>query len=243
MVYGVANNKMGSMIRCIIVDDEPRAVDILRQYTARISFLEIEAACTDPIEAAALIKSRKPDLLFLDIEMPEVNGIQLARCAGRPPLVIFTTAYSKYAVEGFNLNAVDYLLKPFGFERFRQAIYRANELLEARQDLSASNGPGDACIIVNAEYQKTRILLADILFIEAMDKYVRIHTSLRRIMTLMALKNLERMLPPEHFIRIHKSFIVPINRITSFNRQQIILNEISLPVGRAYADDLIKRLQ
>ncbi|WP_158522874.1 LytR/AlgR family response regulator transcription factor [Geofilum rhodophaeum] len=231
------------MIRCIIVDDEPRAVDILRQYAARISFLEIEAACTDPIEAAALIKSRKPDLLFLDIEMPEVNGIQLARSAGRPPLVIFTTAYSKYAVEGFNLNAVDYLLKPFGFERFYQAIYRANEIIEARHDVSASNGPGDAFIIVNAEYQKIRILLADILFIESMDKYVRIHTSLRKIMTLMALKNLERMLPLEHFVRIHKSFIVPINRITSFNRQQIMLNEISLPVGRAYVDDLTKRLQ
>lgn len=229
-------------IRCLAVDDEPFALEMIREFIGRVPFLVLEAATSDPLEAMALIRKDPPDLLFLDIEMPEISGIELAQTSGHPPYIIFTTAYSQYAVEGFNLNAIDYLLKPYSFERFLKAAHKALDTVKAMQ--SPPPGAGlHGSITVKVSYQNVRIELTDILWIEAMDNYVRIHTGKKVHTTLQSLKSISSLLPPEYFCRIHKSFIVAISGIKSFNRDQVTLEGQKLPVGRAYAAEFLKRMK
>lgn len=223
------------MIRCVAVDDEPRALDIFQDFAARVPFLKLEAVCNDPLEAFAIIKSIKPDLLFLDIQMPEISGIRLAKEVERPPYVIFVTAFSKYAVEGFNLDAIDFLLKPYSFERFYKAVTKAAETIELHQ--RAVDFPkADDYIVVKSEYQNRKINLDDILFVEAMDNYVKIHTSESVILTLMNLKSISALLPQSRFIRIHKSFLISRSKINVFTRNYVIIGQKQVPVGRAYAN-------
>lgn len=229
-------------LRCLAVDDEPFALEMIREFIGRVPFLVLGAATSNPLEAMALIRKDPPDLLFLDIEMPEISGIELAQASGHPPYIIFTTAFSQYAVEGFNLNAIDYLLKPYSFERFLKAAHKALDTIKAIQ--SPPNGPVlHGSITVKVGYQNLRIELIEILWIEAMDNYVRIHTRKKIHTTLQSLKSISALLPPEYFCRIHKSFIVAISGIQSFNRDQVILEGQKLPVGRAYAAEFLKRMK
>lgn len=227
------------MIRCVAVDDEPRALEILKSFADRVPFLKIEAACTDPLEAFSIIKNIKPDLLFLDIQMPEITGIRLAEEVDRPPYIIFVTAFSKYAVEGFNLDALDFLLKPYSFDRFFKAVTKAKETIELRLKIQ-EKPEEDGYIIVKSDYHNQKIYFAEILFIEAMDNYVKIHTPLKIYITLMNLKAIAEMLPSSRFIRIHKSFIVSESKINVFTRNYVVINQKQIPVGRAYASSFVE---
>ncbi len=227
------------ILRCLAVDDEPFALEILRDFVARVPFLRMEAACLDPLEALALIQQAHPDILFLDIEMPEISGLRMAEVVKSPPYIIFTTAYSEYAVEGFNLSALDYLLKPYSFERFLKAVTKAREAIRLQQQITAPLQEQD-CIIIKTGYQNLRVNLSDILFVEAMDNYVRIFTPLKTHTTLMSMKAIVELLPHIRFVRIHKSFIINIQKITTFTREQVSIGKKQLPVGRAYSSQFLE---
>jgi DNA-binding LytR/AlgR family response regulator len=222
------------MIRCIAIDDEPLAVILLKEYISRVSFLQLVASFTDAVEAKAFLEKEKVDLIFLDIQMPDINGIQFYDSMTEKPMVIFTTAFSEYAVEGFNVNAVDYLLKPFEYHRFVQAVYKAKEYYEfsINQEIQFTS------IFVKADYQLVKINLKDILFIEGLDDYIRIHLSENKnILTLMSLKAIAEKLPSHEFMRIHRSYIVPLGRIEKISSRKIEINGKEIPVGNSYAEE------
>jgi DNA-binding LytR/AlgR family response regulator len=230
------------MLHCIAVDDEPFALEILRDYAERVPFLKLEATYTDPLEAMTVIHRIHPDLLFLDVQMPEFSGIRIAEIVKRPTYIIFTTAYSQYAVEGFNLNALDYLLKPYSFERFLKAVVKAEEIIQLQKQ-QISPQPENEYIIVKAGYQNLKIFLADIQYIEAMDNYVRIFTPLKTYTTLLSMKSIAEMLPVNQFVRIHKSFIISIPKVNTFTREMVAIGKKKIPVGRAYSSFFIATMK
>ena len=208
-------------MKCIAIDDEPIALSILRQYCQRSGDLELETY-SDPVVGMRAVERVKPDLLFLDIQMGEIRGIELAREIPKGTFLVFTTAYARYAVDGFDLNAVDFLHKPFSFGRFCQAVEKVRQL-KTLQELSREPVLTDEEITVKVEYKNIRIRLAEIIYIEAMDNYVRIHLLHgRQILSQISLKNLLELLPKE-FVRIHKSFVVPLYRVESYSRTGITL--------------------
>ncbi len=229
-------------LRCIAIDDEPFALKMLEDYCCRVPFLELLKAFNNPFEALAYLNHNKPDLIFMDIHMPGISGIQLAKKTENKPLIIFTTAHSKYAVDSYELNAIDYLLKPFDFERFFKAVSKAKEQKELRE--IKKSGPPDAeSIVIKVEYKNVKILLNDILYIEALDNYVRINTSEKSYLSLQNLKAISCILPKNNFLRIHKSYIVSLSKISYFTREQITIGDISIPVGRTYADSFISAMK
>jgi DNA-binding LytR/AlgR family response regulator len=225
------------MIRCIAVDDEPLAINLLKEYIAKVSFLELVATFTDAVEAGQFLAREKVDLVFLDIQMPDGNGISFYDGLPDKPMVVFTTAFSQYAVEGFNVNAIDYLLKPFEYDRFLKAAYKVKEYYEftRNQEIQLSS------IFVKADYQLVKINLKDILFIEGLDDYIRIHLSgNRNTLTLMSLKAIAEKLPPQEFVRVHRSFIIPISKIEKLSSKKIEIGGREIPVGISYAEAFFK---
>jgi DNA-binding LytR/AlgR family response regulator len=225
------------MIRCIVLDDEPLAVSLLKEFISRVSFLELVGSFTDAVEAKAFLEKEKTDLVFLDIQMPDINGIQFYQSLTDKPMVIFTTAFSQYAVEGFNLNAADYLLKPFEYHRFVQAVYKVKEYYDftMNQEMQLTS------IFVKADYQLVKINLKDILFIEGLDDYIRIHLSENKnILTLMSLKAIAEKLPLNEFVRIHRSYIVPLSRIEKIGSRKIEVAGKEIPVGNSYAEEFFR---
>jgi two-component system LytT family response regulator len=222
------------MLRCIIIDDEPLPIELLSAYASRISELKLEATFNDPLEAQDYISKNHVDLIFLDIEMPHLNGIDLLKSLPVKPMAIFTTAYPEFAVDGFELNAIDYLLKPFDFERFKKAVEKAKEYMEF-SNRPKGNEP-DAFIFVKSEYKAVKINLKDILYIEGMDSYVKIFAGGKPVLSLMSMKNLLEMLPQKEFIRVHRSYIVPISKVQSIRNKQIKIGEKLIPVGGTYEE-------
>jgi len=225
------------MIRCIIIDDEPLAVKLVKEYMTRVSFLELAGTFTDAIEAGRFLEKEKIDLLFLDIQMPDINGIQFYDSLKDKPMVIFTTAFSEYAVEGFNVNAIDYLLKPFEYDRFLKSVYKAKEYYEfiRSQEVQLTS------IFVKSDYQLVKINLKDVLLIEGLDDYIRIHLpNNKTILTLMSLKAIAEKLPAQEFVRIHRSYIVPLSKIEKVSSKKIEIAGKEIPVGISYADDFFK---
>ncbi len=220
------------MIRCIAIDDEPLALQLIAEYASKIPFLKLQETFTDTDEARSWLQQNDTDLLFLDIQMPDINGVQLYKVLTKKPLVIFTTAYSEYAVDGFNVDAVDYLLKPFEFDRFLKAAYKANEYL----DFLSSQEMQLASIFVKVDYQLMKINLKDIDLIEGLDDYIRIHTKPKSVLTLMTLKSLQEKLHPKEFLRVHRSYIVPVNKIESFGKNKIKVGGKDIPIGSSYTE-------
>jgi DNA-binding LytR/AlgR family response regulator len=220
------------MIRCIAIDDEPLALRLISEYASRIPFITLEQTFTNPDEASKWMQQNPVDLLFLDIQMPDVNGIQFYKSLSHKPQVIFTTAYSEYAVEGFNVDAVDYLLKPFEYDRFLKAVYKAKEYMEflTNQDLQL------ASIFVKVDYQLMKINLKEIELVEGLDDYIRIHIKPRAVLTLMTLKSLQEKLPASEFVRLHRSYIVPISKIESYGKNKLRVAGKEIPVGSSYGD-------
>ena len=235
-------------IRCLVVDDEELARTLLETFIGRVPGLVIEALCANPLEAMTALRQRPVDLLFLDIQMPELTGIEFLRTLQHKPVVIFTTAYSDYALEGYSLDVTDYLLKPFSFERFLQAVNKATSVLQARALADREPAPVSAPppekdhVLVKADHKIHRIRFGDILYIQGMREYVAFHTVSGRILSLNSLKNLEEELPSDRFIRIHKSYIVAIDKIATLEGNTLHVGKEKLPVGASYREALVGKV-
>ncbi len=242
------------MLRVIAIDDEPLALRQIEAYIARTEMLELVGRFRDALSAEEFLRSNSIDLIFCDINMPELSGVDFIRhlqerMDGVAPMVIFTTAYSEYAVEGFRLDAVDYLLKPFPYSDFRQAAQRAYSLFmlrqghghEAESELVAESmyaNSLDGSISIKADYKVTLVKLRDIIYLESEGEYVRIHIEgLRPITTLARLKNMETLLPSSHFVRTHRSYIINVNFVKSYERGRVyISDDYYLPIGQSYRE-------
>lgn len=227
-------------MKCLAIDDEPLALDIIKDFCSKIEFIQLVAACTNPVEAIRILNEHKIDLIFLDIQMPNITGLEFIRAINKPPLIVFTTAYSNYALDGFELNAIDYLVKPFAFERFFRAINKASEILHlrsnkiVRQIPSVVNLSTPEYIMIKVEYSTVKIELDKILFIEGLKDYVKIYNTSKLLLTKTTLKNLEEKLPQHEFLRVHKSFIISFSKIDSIENNRILIGERRIPVGNQY---------
>lgn len=226
---------------CLIADDEKLARELIKDYIAQIDQLDLKAECKDGVEVIKALQNQKIDILFLDIQMPHLKGTEVVKSVGdKLPAVIFTTAYDQYAVQAFDLQAVDYLLKPFGFERFVAAV---NKAIDKLSKVSKADSPTKSeYMMVKSDYKLVKVKFEDIVYIESLREYVRIHTTNDKIMTLDTMKNMEELLPADLFIRIHKSFIVAFDKIKALHGNQVDIDDkITLPVGRTYKQELIDK--
>ena len=217
---------------CLALDDEPLALQLLASYTRQLPILSPQGFFNNPDEAQKRLSAGDIDLLFLDIQMPDISGLQFLKKLTNPPIVIFTTAYAEFAVDGFNLNAVDYLLKPFDFDRFAKAVQKA---CDYRQFLNHQKNEGATSLFVKVEYSIVQIPFDDIVFIEGFDDYIKIHTAGKLILTLLSLKNVLKLLPAQRFLRVHRSFIVAVDKIKYVRAQKITIESREIPVGSTYA--------
>ncbi len=226
------------MISCIAIDDEPLALQLINQYCEKIPFLQLKKVFTNPDEAKAYLLANKTDLIFLDIQMPDINGVQFYKNLLHKPAVIFTTAFKDYAVDGFNVDAIDYLLKPFEYDRFLKAAYKAKEYIDflSSQDLQLNS------LYIKVNYEMMKINLKDIDLIEALDDYIKIHIKPTPVLTLMTLKNMQEKLPQKEFVRVHRSYIVPINKVEKFSKNKLVVAGKEIPIGSSYADAYDKLL-
>jgi len=224
----------------IIVDDEKPAIKILSQFAAKIPFLKLRTATTNPFEALELLSVEKIDLLLTDIEMPDLSGVALVRSLEQKPLVIFTTAYENYALQGYELDIVDYLVKPIRFERFLKAINKANKLFNLNQQFDDKKNV--EFLTIKVEYKTVKIALNDILYIEGLKDYVKIYCANEMYLTRLNLKGIASKLPPQDFLRIHRSFIVGLSKIKSFQKSQILIANKSLPIGNSYRAAILQKL-
>lgn len=236
---------MTKKIRCIIVDDEPMAREILENHLRKIETVEIVALCKNAVEAFNVISSQPVDLVFLDINMPEISGLSFAKSINNAVKVIFTTAYREYAVDGFDLQAVDYLLKPISFGRLMQSI---NKYLSENQQMTleepAKIEPEKSeSIFVRSDRKMIKINFPEILYIESLADYIKIHLVDKTIVTRETISSIEAKLPKQDFLRVHRSFIVAINAIDSFTAEIIEIGKKQIPVSRSYKDAVLKRLQ
>lgn len=237
-------------IRCLIVDDEELARRLLETYIGRLPFLELVGQCKNPLEAMSVLRSQAVDVLFLDIQMPELSGVDFLRTLSTKPLTILTTAYADYALEGYTLDVVDYLLKPIGFERFVQAVNRAGDRLAPRAVAPAVAVPvmtepaaTKDFILVKSDHKLHRLAYDDILYIESMREYVAYHTaSTGRIVSLGSLKALETELPAERFVRIHKSYMIALDKFKLLEGNILHVGSVRLPIGSMYKDEVVKRV-
>lgn len=230
------------MIRCLIVDDEPYARKLLEEFIRKTEELTLVASAKNAMEARAILAKQKVDLLFLDIQMPELTGIDFLKASARPPLVVFTTAYAEYALEGFELDAVDYLLKPFDFNRFLKAVNRITERFQNKQtNSSPANATNKEYIFIKDGTRLVKIDLNSILYIKGSREYVTFVTKTSKTMTLMTMKQLEEELS-EDFVRIHNSFIVRLAAVDSISKDEVMIGREALPIGTTYKKLLLQRL-
>ncbi len=226
------------MIRAIAIDDEPPALRIIERFAAGMEQLQLLRTFTNPSEALQFLQDEKVDLLFLDIQMPSVSGLDFYKSLQGGPMVIFTTAYSEFAVEGFNLQAIDYLLKPFTRERFEQAVEKAVNTLSYRQQIASG---GQQFISIRADYSTHRVSLSDIRYIEGLDDYLKIHLeSARPIVARLTMKAMVEMLPAGAFMRVHRSYIIPLQRITMVRNKTIYIGDVQIPIGGSYEEAFFK---
>lgn len=231
-------------LNCVIVDDEYLAIQVLEEYARQNGELTVSATFIKPQEALAYLQSNKVDVLFLDIQMPQWDGFDLLKQLPAPPLVVFTTARHDYAVKAFDLEVLDYLVKPIPYERFEQAVKRADEYTRLKNIVMKENATPLDYLMIKADYRTYKIPLNQIEYIEGLSEYLKIHTEGKTYITLLALKDLIEQLPAGQFVRIHKSFIVPMAQIQSYNHSQIILAKgKALPVGRAYKEEFVEKMK
>ncbi len=229
-----------SPVRCVIVDDEPLAVGLLAQYVEKTPGLTVVFKTTHVLEALQVIEQGEADLLFLDIHMPDLSGMQFMKLIGNRCKVILTTAYTAYALEGYEHDVVDYLLKPFSFDRYMMAVIKAKERLEARQPAVVKEMPDH--IFIRAEYRIQKLDLDSIFYIEALRDYIGFHTPGGKILSLESMKKMEATLPAEKFIRIHKSYIINRNKIEFLDRGKVVINGQYLPVGETYREKFMAQI-
>ena len=226
--------------RCYIVDDEPLAIKVIEQHLSKFNQFEICGSSTDPIEAYSALKSLQPDLLFLDIEMPELNGLELIESIQTKPEIIITTAYREYAVESFELNVLDYLVKPIPFKRFIKAIDKFLGLKVQNQPSPVSSRKD--FLYVKADRKTHKVELASILYIEGVKDYVKIVMKDQRILTKGSIGNFYKKLPQDQFTRIHKSFVVAKDKISAFSTHDVEIGEVEIPIGRVFKEAFLREM-
>lgn len=230
-------------IRALIIDDEPLARNVILQYSKKIENLEIVCSCEEAMHAFEVINKEQVDLLFLDINMPTISGISFLKALKNPPLVIFTTAYTEYALEGYELNAIDYLKKPFSFERFLIAIQKATDLLRLMSkdnvvsDAITTPTDADDYMFIKANKKTYKISFKDILFIEGLGDYIKIHLVGQKIVANLTMKKIQDILPKADFYRIHKSFIIALKKIEVIEGNLVIINQNKIPIGNNFRQD------
>jgi DNA-binding LytR/AlgR family response regulator len=238
-------------IRCIIVDDEELARQLLEGYVNKIPYLKLVRTCKNSLEAMDCLQGEPVDLMFLDIQMPELTGIEFLQTLHKKPVVIFTTAYKEYALEGYELDVIDYMLKPISFERFLQGVNKAAEHIKMKiaaeaqtqsSPISAKGNEKGDHIILKADHKFHKIFLDDILYIEGLKEYVTFYTTGRKIIVLESLKKLETDLPSDKFMRIHKSYIINTDKVKTLYGNQVLIGETYVPIGKSYAEEAKKRL-
>ena len=230
-------------IRCLAIDDEPLALQQLVAYIKKVPFLELQAQCQSAMEARAFLENDTVDAIFCDINMPDLNGMDFVKSLASPPLIIFTTAYSEYAVEGFRVNAVDYLLKPFGLQEFQRAANRLKERLEGQRERfegqkEATEGQEGQDIFLKTDYRIVKVSIPDIRYVEAMSEYLKVWVEgmPKPIITLLSMKKMEERLP-DGFMRIHRSYIINLSKIQEVNKNRVIMDaQTFLPIGDMYKE-------
>ena len=229
------------MLRCLAVDDEPLALELLEDNIRKIPFLQLVGSCNNPIQAMKILQDKPVDLIFLDIQMPGLTGLQFIQGLTNKPMIILITAYEKYALESYNLDVVDYLVKPVSLERFMKACNKAQELFLLKN--SGTNAGGAAhpgYFFVNVDYSLVKVVTKDIVWIEGLKDYIKIHlkSSNRPLITRVSMKSIEEQLPVSEFLRIHKSYIVSIEHITAVRKNSVFIGEMELPVGDSYRESI-----
>ncbi|MEO6489823.1 MAG: LytTR family DNA-binding domain-containing protein [Ferruginibacter sp.] len=233
-------------IICLAVDDEPPALEVLKKFITSVHSLELAATCNDAVEAINFLQVNPVDLLFLDIRMPELLGTDFIRSIKNPPKVIFTTAYRKYAIEGFELDAVDYLLKPISFDRFLKAVSKVMQTPLAQsksEDLQLNIKASSEFINFRSERRMIKVALQDILYVESLKDYIKVVTFTSTVVTKQSISSLEDLLPKERFIRIHRSFIVALDKVESYNHELVWIAKQELPISRMYRHEVSKTLR
>ena len=231
-----------TILKCIAVDDEPLALKLVQTFIEQTPFLELTASCDNAVEAMTTIKEKEPDLVFLDINMPNLTGMELARLLqeqpGSTPKIVFTTAYNHYAIEGYKVNAVDYLLKPFSYEEFLRAASKVLQINEESSNHYQSITTDDDSFFLKVEYQWIRISLKEVLYIESLKDYVKVHLvdSQKTVLSLISLKALEEKLPSAKFMRIHRSYIVSLDKINAISKNSVFIGKTEITVGEQYKE-------
>ncbi len=225
-------------LQCMIVDDEPLARKGLEEYCADIDFLEVAAVCDNPVQAVTQLQQQPVHLLLLDIQMPRINGLDLLRSLPQPPLVIFTTAHPEYALQGFELDVIDYLLKPIAFERFLKAALKARSYFELQQRPATTNA--NAYFFIKCDNGLERIYFDDILYAEALQNYVVLHTPQRKYITYLTFKAVEDYLPAQQFLRVHKSYIIALSKIERIAGNDLVIGPHNIPVSRHLKDNVME---
>ncbi len=235
-------------LKCLIVEDEELARDLLEKFIGKLPHLEIVGKCENPLLAMEVLQREKVDILFLDIQMPELTGVEFLKILSDKPEVIFTTAYPSYALEGYQLDITDYLLKPFSFERFAQAVQKASDLIRLKTNAAQRIPTADPTstppyLLVNSEHKVIKIKHSDIRYIEAMREYVAYHThSQGRILSLMSLKKLEANLPDPPFVRIHKSYIINVDAVGALEGNMVHIGKDRIPIGASFKEAVMEKI-
>ena len=234
------------MIRCMAIDDEPLALQQIAAYIGKVPFLELAAQCQSALEAHAFLQHDTVDVIFCDINMPDLNGMDFIKALAAPPLVVFTTAYAEYAVEGFKVNAVDYLLKPFGLQDVMRTANRIQERLQPLRPLTSHPSPltseNDNIIFLKTDYRIVKVTISDIRYVEAMSEYLKVYLEggAKPIVTLLSMKKMEERLP-DYFMRIHRSYIINLTKVQEVNKNRVIMDsETYLPIGDMYKETFQK---
>ncbi len=233
-------------IRCLIVDDEPPAREIIRRYVQEIPTLQLMGECANAIQVLTILQQQPIDLLFLDIRMPQLNGTDFIKTLQHPPKVIFTTAFSEYALEGYELDVVDYLMKPIRFDRFLKAVNKAFPLNNAPTAIKPvvsnviAEKKNESFVYFRADRKMVKVMLDDILYIESMKDYIKVHTLQGVIITKQSISSVEAMLPEKLFVRTHRSFIVSINKIKSFTNELVEIDKTDIPIGKLFRNGVMK---
>ncbi|ATP59012.1 DNA-binding response regulator [Pedobacter ginsengisoli] len=224
-------------LTCVAIDDEPLALELVRSYVTRMPEVKLVGTFEDAISGIEFLSRKHPDLIFLDINMPDISGLDLAKALKERPMIIFTTAHKQFAYDGFELEAVDYLLKPIDFDRFSKAVYKAIDLKRYRENVYSTQE--ESFIYVHSEYRMIKIVLKEVEYIESMEDYIKIHlTNDKPVLTLMSLKKILEVLPEQQFKRIHRSYIVPVFKVRSVQNKKIQLSTVVLPIGESYAEQV-----
>jgi DNA-binding LytR/AlgR family response regulator len=227
------------MLRTVAIDDEPMALEVIRKLTSSVSFIDLKACFTNALEAVTYLQHEKADLLFLDIKMPDISGIDFLKSLSNPPMVIFTTAYSEHAVQSFELDAIDYLLKPFSLPRFLKACNKAYEQYELRKN-NGNSSQVPISVFIKSGYEQIRVELDDILYVESSGNYMQFVLENQKIMSRLTMSEVEALLPASAFIRIHRSYIAAKKQVSKIDKKSVWVRHIELPVGAVYINEIEK---